>query len=1419
MDDKLVRFFNAIKLEEEYTKAFENARFEKVVINERAKEWTIYINLVDLINVEVFKLMYEKSKTLENVNKVHFVFSFQNDNGYLKDYYLYYFNILCVSCPMLQSMIDNEVIIDNQNITLTVLNTSEENKVKSLSKNIVTFLKNIGFKDVTFETNIDKELEVQVIKQMENETPKFEQKPKSKVIFGTKTDGEITKICNIYSENANVILEAYIFGIEFKQLSKFILCTLKISDKTDSMYAKIFLRTKEEQKVLEDNLQINGWYKFFGYVAVDNYTNELTYNIRSIEIIEHTEEERTDGAEVKRVELHVHTTMSQMDGLINYKKLLKKVKSFGHRAVAVTDKNSIQMFPKLYKEKEDIKVLFGTELFVIDDEVKISTKDTDESLNGKFVIFDLETTGFNAYGSDSIIEIGAVKIDNGEVIDRFDELINPGVKLRDVIVNLTNITDEMLKDKETEEVVFKRFMEWVGDLPMIAHNAPFDASFVKKCFDKYNLGEFNNTVIDTAELSRSLEPDQKHHNLTSLTKRYNVEWDEEAHHRADYDAEATAKIFIKMVKNMGSNYKTVKDLRNLVDVETMLKTKRSFHITVFAKDNVGLKNLFKIISFANTDYFYKTPRILKSVLTQYREGLLIGSGCASGEVFTKARSVSEEDLINLMNFYDFIEVNPPSILEYLIDTEDFTNMIELKESIKKIVNTASSINKIVVAAGDVHTLNPEDNIYREILIKQKQPGGGLHPLNRKNIYKVPNAYFMTTNEMLNEFEFLGKEKAYEIVVTNTNKVADMIGDVEILKKDLYAPKMENSEQTMKDLVYTTAKNIYGENLPEIIATRLDKELNGIINGGYDVIYLIAQKLVKHSNDNGYIVGSRGSVGSSLVATFMNITEVNPLPPHYVCPNCKKSMFEDENGVPYLNTYGSGFDMPNKICTCGTKMNKNGQNIPFETFLGFNADKTPDIDLNFSGEDQASAHDYTKVLFGEKNVYRAGTVTTIAEKTAYGFVKKYAEEKMINLRKAEIDRLAMGITGIRRTTGQHPGGIIVIPAYMEVFDFTPYQYPAEDTDAKWYTTHFEFHDIEPNVLKLDILGHDDPTVLKYLCDDLKMGINDIPLDDTEVLSIFSSNDALKISKNESRYKVGTLGVPEFGTNFTIQMLEEVMPTTFAELIKISGLSHGTDVWNGNARDLILNKICDFKEVIGCRDDIMLYLIKCGIDKGQSFKMSEFIRKGKVHKEPEKWEEFKQIMKDHEIPSWYIASCEKIKYMFPKAHATAYVTNGFRVAWFKVHHPLNYYRVFLSIRKSDFDIEVMIKGLKDIRSYIREVQNKGFGATDKEKNISDTLEVAEEMILRGFKFDNISIEKSDATMFKINETGDGLIPPFNVLEGLGEVAAKNIVIERDKKPFVSIEDFRDRGKVSETLIDKMKQMGIFNGMPESSQLSLF
>lgn len=1423
MDSKLEKFFKTINLSEENSSRFFGATLKNVVVNREEESWTLYIELKNMIQIDVYNEICEKSKSLPSVKKVYFVFKHE-DKEYLKEYFFYAFKNIQDKCPTLNSIKEEDIQIEETTIKIEVANSAELEKISSIKSEIQDFLKNMGYLNINILPEINKEKSEEVkelLKQKEitPETIKIEQK-ESSVIIGNEIKAKKTDLKNIIAEMGDVCVEVFVFGIDVKvTASGFTIITYKISDYTDSLLAKIFTKEKTVVENVTKRIKEGSWYKIKGYVKHDTFVGDLVLNIRDVETFDRETVKRTDDAEVKRVELHCHTTMSQMDGLIAPDKLLKKVNHFGHRAVGITDKNGIQCFPKVYKKKGDLQVLFGVELFAVNDEILIINKDSDLPLKtSEYVVFDTETTGFNAAAGDQMIEIGAVKIKEGVITDRFDELINPGFPLREDTTSVTNITDEMLKDKDNEETVTKRFKEWVGDAPMVAQNARFDISFMESAYAKYNLGTFDNVVIDTMEISKAQNPDAGRHNLTALVKRYNVPWDENAHHRADYDSEGTALVFHKMIKDLGANFQTISDLKNMVDPSLAYKTNRPYHITVYAKNNTGLKNMFKIISYANTKYFYRTPRTPKSVLSSLREGLIIGSGCINGEIFETAKRSNEEELMNQMKFYDFIEVNPPSITDHLIESGDVSSKADIYNIINKIVSCADKIGKMVVATGDVHTLDPEDNIYREILITQKQPGGGFHPLYKPNIKTIPNAYFMTTNEMLKEFEFLGEEKAYEIVVTNSNKVADMFEEVEIVKPGLNPPRMENSVQIIKDTVYGNATKIYGDELPEIIATRLDKELTGIINGGYDVIYLIAQRLVEDSNAHGYIVGSRGSVGSSLVATFCGITEVNPLPPHYVCPNCKKSIFTDEEGNPYNLSYGSGFDMPERTCECGALMKRQGQDIPFETFLGFNADKTPDIDLNLASEYQSQSHDYTKVLFGENNVYRAGTVSTIAEKTAFGFVKIYAEDKGITMRRPEIERLAQGITGVKRTSGQHPGGIIVIPDYKDVFDFTPYQYPAENTEAAWYTTHFEFHDIEENVLKLDILGHDDPTVLKYLSDDVQININDIPLDDRGVLSLFNSPEALGVTPEEINCQTGTLGVPEFGTNFVIKMLEEIRPTKFADLIKISGLSHGTDVWNGNARDLIINGTCEFDKVIGCRDDIMIYLIKCGIDNGQAFKMSEFIRKGKTAKEPEKWMEFKEIMKEHNVPDWYILSCEKIKYMFPKAHASAYVINGFRVAWFKLYHPLNYYRVYLSIRESDFDIESMVKGKESIKTAIENIEAKGFDKSNKEESILSSLSIANEMLHRGFHFENISLQESDATFFKINKEGTGLIPPFTTLDGMGDIAAKKIVEERNDRPFVSVEDLQIRGKVSAALIDKMRGLGVLDQLPESSQLSL-
>lgn len=1427
MQDRLSLLFDKINLADEYRQHFNNAVLSNVKVDSNNKSWTIIIDTDNILSVDVYNHILEAVRKVFINDKVLSIYLNINSNNIdyslLTEYYHSILEQLESISPNLTLFKDRKLDYIDDKYILELHNKAEFNKFNKIKKDINKIFNSVGYKD--FELNIiineeHRELvknEITKSKELKVDAPK---KDDDGILLGSKIKGKMLNIKDVIGEENDVRIEAYIFGADYFESSKsdFKIITLKVTDYTDSMYVKVFTRDADEYSKLTKKLSAGKWIRIKGYTKNDIYSKDLVLNARDInEVIK---EEVKDEMEEKRVELHTHTHMSQMDGLVSVKDLIKRAKKWGHKAIAITDHNGVQSFPDAFHETKDIKVIFGVELNLIDDSIDIVFRENDTNIiDNTYVVFDFETTGFNAGVGDSIIEVGAVKLFNGEIIDRFSKLINPGRALSKKITEVTGITDDMLIGMPSEEEVIKEFMVWTYNLPMVAHNAKFDASFLEMAYKKYNLGEYTNTLIDTLELSRAMDPAWGRHGLSYLVKRYEIPFEEDSHHRGVYDAEATALIFNKMVKKLNDrNIETVDQIKNLVSKEDLHKIGTCYHVNILAKNNTGLKNLFKIVSLANTKFLYKTPRILRSKIEKYREGLLIGSSCYNGEVFTLARSKTEDEIANIMNFYDYIEVQPLSVYNHLIQMNDFTNINELKDHIKKIIKIADSTSKMVVATGDVHHLDEKDKIFRQVIVNQKVPGGGRHTLARDSITDIPSQHFRTTKEMLDDFLFLGEDVAKKIVVENTNIIADMIENVTVIKDQLYSPKMENSDSIVTDIVYKTAKEMYGETLPQVIEERLEKELHGIIGGGFDVIYLIAEKLVKKSNEDGYLVGSRGSVGSSLVATMLGITEVNPLPAHYICSKCKTTIFE-EDGVALGATYSSGYDLPDKKCSCGNNMNKEGQDMPFATFLGFKADKVPDIDLNFSGEYQAKAHDYTKELFGEDNVFRAGTIGTVADKTAYGYAKGYMEDKGLHFRNAEIERLAVGCTGVKRTTGQHPGGIIVIPNYMDIYDFSPYQYPADDSSSRWYTTHFDFHAIHDNVLKLDILGHDDPTVLRMLQDLSGIDVMSIPFDDKRVISLFSSPDTLGVTKEQIMCETGTLGVPEFGTKFVIQMLMDTKPTTFAELVKISGLSHGTDVWIGNAQELIKNNVCDFKDVIGCRDDIMVYLMYHGLEPGDAFKIMEFVRKGMPSKKPEDWKNWDEIMRNKGIKDWYIESCRRIKYMFPKAHATAYVMMGYRVAWFKVHHPILYYAAYFSIRCTDFDIETMIKGYDAIKNKISEIAIKGYDATNKDSSIKDVLEISLEMYARGFTFGNIDLYKSDSTRFIIDEDNKTLIPPFRTIDGLGGTVANNIVEERSKGIFISIENLQKRSKVSTTIIDKMRVMGILNGMPESSQLTLF
>ncbi len=1438
--EELVRFLKSIKVE--YNDGYKDVVINKVIYNRETKVYTVYLESPKVLSYDLVTNLFNAAKKgINGTDKCYIELLY---NSVLDEDIKNYTDILLENIifehPSISGIIKGFKEVKDKVIYIEVM--SEVTYQDELFNKLITNLKNYGLGEYSLEFVLNKEEKEEIKKEIEESKevviPKKEDNP---VLFGFHKDGEVTALKNIVGEQKNVIVEGFIFGIDASerkgQKGTAYIINLKVSDKTDSFLVKFVRFKSEEYNQIKKGLKVGNWYRIYGNVEMDNYLRQMILNGKAIEKIKSKDELIADNSEEKRIELHAHTKMSAMDGVIEAKDLVKFAHKLGHKAVAVTDHDCLQSYPDLYhavcdinkgveKEEDKFKVIYGAEMSIVNNENDLifNLRDYD-LLETEFVVFDTETTGFTPF-VDQMIEIGAVKIKNGEVTEHFDELINPGRLLPNKIVELTNITDEMLKDKDTEENVTKRFLEFVGDSPLVAHNAKFDIGFISAAMSKYNLGEFKSTVIDTMGMARMLYPEWKNHKLSTLVKNLDVPWDEESHHRGDYDSEGTAIAFYKMSKVLSNrNIETTQKLYDSVDQEALLRFSRPFHMSVLVQNKVGLKNLFKLISYANTKYLYKgdQAKLPRNELNKHREGLLFGSGCVNGEIFNASFNKEDEELAKMMQYYDYIEVQPPEVYSHLtqMDSSLIKSISDIYTQIKKIVRVAEEAGVMVCATSDAHHLTREDKIYRDIIVAQRF-NGKLHPLNKRGI-TVPDMHFYTTDEMLEAFSFLGSEKAKEIVVTNPNKIAEKCEIVEVIIETggvPFSPKIENSKEIVEDMVYTKAKEWYGDPLPDNIKDRIEQELKGIIGGGFDVIYLIAQKLVKKSNDDGFLVGSRGSVGSSFVATMMGITEVNPLPSHYRCPKCKHSIFKDDEGNDLAITYSIGFDLPDKDCPkCGTKMIKDGEDMPFATFLGFNADKVPDIDLNFSDLNQAAAHEYTKVLFGEDNVYRAGTIGTVADKTAYGFVKGYCEDKNIVMRSIEVERLAQGCVGVKRTTGQHPGGIVVIPGYMDVFDFTPYQYPAEDVDAAWRTTHFDYHAIDQDVLKLDILGHTDPTQLRMLQDLTGIDVRTVPFDDKETMSLFLSPDVLGVTKEQIMNDTGTLGVPEFGTNFTIGMLKDTKPTTFAELIKLSGLSHGTDVWLGNAQELIRKNVVPFKEVIGCRDDIMVYLIQNGMDPLKAFKIMEFVRKGKASKDPEGWAKHKETMKEAGIPDWYIESCGKIKYMFPKAHAAAYVMSAFRIAYFKVHYPAEYYASYFSTRFDDFEIETMIKGYDAIRARINEIIGKGYEATSKEVSLLETLKLALEATARGFKFGNIDIKRSEAKNYIIDDDHITLISPFRTIDGLGDAVANQIIEERNKKEFFCVEDFQNRGKVNVSTMEKLRSLNVFEGMPESAQLSLF
>lgn len=1222
----------------------------------------------------------------------------------------------------------------------------------------------------------------------------------------------LVKITDLNAESGNVCIDGEILGMEDKETKTGkVILSINIYDGTSTMTCKAFLPGKNAKNIVK-RLGKTKAVKLAGRAQMDAFSNELT--IMANTIVESTplpKTTREDKSEVKRVELHMHTKMSAMDAMTSATDLIKRAMSWGMKSIAITDHGVVQAFPEAYhllgRDNPDMKVIYGVEAYLVPDKEKSVKNPRGQVLeDATYCVLDLETTGISIT-TEKITEVGIMKVKNGEVIDEFEIFVNPEKPIPQRVVEVTNITDEMVKDAETIDKVFPKILEFVGDSIIVAHNASFDVGFLKH--NAKLLGyEFNNTYIDTLPLAKDLFPDLKKYKLGKIADSLGIEVD--VAHRALADVDTTVKVFNVMLKKLkAKGINTVDEIDSATkDPEAQkeeFKKQRSYHAIILAKNYVGLRNLYKLVSISHLNYFYKNPRILKSIYKKYSEGLILGSACEAGELYQAIElGKSDEEIENIARDYDYLEIQPIGNNEFLVRNGVVPDREYLKDINRKIVELGEKLGKLVVATCDVHFMDPQDEIYRRIL----EAGQGY-----KDADEQAPLYLRTTEEMLKEFEYLGEEKAYEVVVTNTNKVSDMCDRIDPISPEKCPPHIPGCEEDIKNIAYKKAHELYGDPLPEIVQTRLDKELNSIISNGYSVMYIIAQRLVWKSNEDGYIVGSRGSVGSSLVAFMTGITEVNSLQPHYRCPKCKYSEFDDY-GV------GNGFDLPDKDCPkCGTKMAKDGMDIPFETFLGFNGDKEPDIDLNFSGEYQAKAHKYTEVIFGKGTTFKAGTVGTVAEQTAFGYVKKYYEERNIPINKAEIARLSVGCQGIKRTTGQHPGGIIVVPKGREIYEFTPVQHPADDPNSDIITTHFDYHSIDGNLLKLDILGHDDPTVIRMLQDITGVAPTDVPLDDKETMSIFSSTKALGVTPEQIHSEVGTYGIPEYGTKFARGMLLDTHPTTFDELIRISGLSHGTDVWLGNAQSLIEQGIVTLQQAICCRDDIMIYLMKKGLPPDKSFKIMEAVRKGKVAKGKEpKWkDEYIPLMLEHDVPEWYIKSCEKIKYMFPKAHAAAYVTNAFRIAWFKVHIPLAYYAAFFTIRAKAFDAEVMINGKEKVKNKMKEIEMMGNNATPKDKDMYDDLELVLEMYERGLRFLPIDLYKSHATKFQVE--GDSLRPPLNSIAGLGNVAAEGIMKARQEEKFMSIDDLKIRSKVGDSVTELLRQFGCLEGMSQSNQLSLF
>ena len=1454
--------FDNLTVSKDMQDLFEHVDVKKMVASKGKKQLSIYIKsdrLITFTNIKKMEYQLKKQVFQSAINDIVFVEQYELSEQYTAEKLMpiYYESFLLelkeksiIDFEIINTasyeFVGNQLIFDCERNFLSVKRSAE---LREYFQNL--FLERFGYEvQVEFkyhdapkkeeeeeffvpyfskeikEKTVEKEKTSEKKVAKEKETAKAEKKEwkrfdKSKsayrrlpddpdIIYGRSFEGDSVPISEIVDEIGEVVIVGKILSKEEREIrNEKTIVIFNVTDFTDTITVKIFVKN-EQLEDISGKLSKGAFVRIKGMAVFDRFDKEITIgSVVGIKTIGDFTTKREDHSPKKRVELHAHTLMSDMDAVVDVKTMIKRAKSWGHKAIAITDHGVVQSFTEAahcLDKDDDFKIIYGMEGYLVDDVKDIVENDKGQSLDDACVVFDIETTGFSAT-RDRIIEIGAVKVIEGKIVDKYSTFVNPDIPIPFEIENLTHITDEMVMDAPMIDVILPQFLEFCKGCILVAHNASFDVGFIRTKAAEMQI-ETDFTVVDTVGLARMLLPKLNRFKLNVVAKELHVSL--ESHHRAVDDAGATAEIFVKFIAMLKE-----KGITTLLDINKsgklspeVIKKLPTYHVIILAKNELGRINLYRLVSKSHIEYYNRRPRIPKSLLEENREGLIIGSACEAGELYRAlVRKESQDEITRIVNFYDYLEIQPIGNNEFMKRSEksdyaDITTDEDLQEYNKKIVELAEQFHKLCVATCDVHFLDPEDEVYRRIIMA----GKGFADADMQ-----PPLFLRTTEEMLEEFKYLGSEKAEEVVITNTNKVADMIEYISPVRPDKCPPVIENSDQDLRQICYNKAHSMYGDPLPEPVESRLEKELTSIIGNGFAVMYIIAQKLVWKSNEDGYLVGSRGSVGSSFVATMSGITEVNPLPAHYYCENCHYSDFDSEEVKAYAGK--SGCDMPDKLCpVCGEPLMKDGHEIPFETFLGFYGDKEPDIDLNFSGEYQNHAHDYTEVIFGDGQTFRAGTIGTLAEKTAFGYVYKYFEEKEIHKRRPEMERIAQGCVGVRRTTGQHPGGIVVLPIGEEIYSFTPVQRPANDMTTQTITTHFDYHSIDHNLLKLDILGHDDPTMIRMLEDLTGVDAKTIRFDDEKVLSLFANLDALHITAEDlDGCDLGSLGVPEFGTEFVMQMLRDTQPKTFSDLVRISGLSHGTDVWLNNAQYFIAQGNCELSTAICTRDDIMTYLIHMGVENGLAFKIMESVRKGKGLQD-----HMVEAMKEAGVPEWYMESCRRIKYMFPKAHAAAYVMMAFRIAYFKVYYPLAYYAAFFSIRASSFNYELMCLGRERLEYHMADYKRRSNELTAKEQDTLKDMKLVLEMYARGFEFAPIDIYTAKARYFQIVDRK--LMPSLSTIDGLGDKAADAVVEAAKQGKFLSRQDFKNRCKVSSTVTDLMADLGLLGDLPMTNQMSL-